>query len=367
MLKVYRLICGVIVVAVLLGSCSKSEGGGTPTPSTLRLNSWVLDGKTSQTTYQNVAVKPAIRFNFSAPVDRSSAPASFSIKDLAGTAVTHTLSYERSDSVVVLSPAQPLKGFTSYKVALAKTLKSAAGGSLSQGTEFTIVTSLDSSDKFARITDEALLDLVQRQTFKYFWEFGHPVSGMARERNTSGDVVTTGGTGFGVMAMVTAIHRNFISRAEGLARIQKIVNFLEGADKFKGAFPHWLNGATGKVQPFSAKDDGADLVETSFLMQGLLTARQYFNGADAAETGLRNDINALWNAVEWDWFTKGGEDVLYWHWSPNFGWEMNHKIQGWNEALVTYVLAAASPTHAIEKKVYDGGWSRNGAMGNGAR
>jgi len=366
MWKLYRLVVSAVAAVVLFSGCSKGDGDGPAAPGALRLNSWVVNGQTSQTSYQNVPVMPAIRFRFSAPVDRSTTGAGFSIKDLAGTAVNHTIAYERADSVVVLSPAQPLKGFTSYKVGVNNALKSAAGGSLSMGTEFTIVTAIDSSDKFTRISDDALLDLVQRQTFKYFWEFGHSNSGMARERNTSGDVVTTGGTGFGIMAMVSAIHRNFITRAEGRARIQKIVDFLKGADKFKGVFPHWLNGATGKVQPFSAKDDGADLVETSFLMQGLLTARQYFNGADAAETSLRNDINALWQAVEWDWFTKGGEDVLYWHWSPNFGWEMNHKIQGWNEALVTYVLAAASPTHTISKQVYDAGWARNGNMRNGA-
>ena len=175
----------------------------------------------------------------------------------------------------------------------------------------------------------AIYDRVQRSTFQYFWDGAEPTSGLARERfhvdgvypENDKHIITSGGGGFGVMAIVTAIHRGFITREEGRARLQKIVDFLESADKFKGAFPHWLNGATGKVQPFSAKDDGADLVETSFLMQGLLTARQYFDGAAAAETTLRNDINALWRAVEWDWFTKGGENVLYWHWSPGYGWE----------------------------------------------
>ena len=128
---------------------------------------------------------------------------------------------------------------------------------------------IDSTDKFPRISDEALLTLVQKQTFKYFWDFGHPVSGLARERNTSGDVVTSGGSGFGIMTIPVAIERGFITRAQGLQRLQKMVTFLKGnAQKFHGAFPHWLNGATGAVVPFSTKDDGADLVETSFLIQG---------------------------------------------------------------------------------------------------
>jgi hypothetical protein len=226
--------------------------------------------------------------------------------------------------------------------------------------------SIDSTDKFPVISDDALLTLVQKQTFKYFWDFGHPVSGLARERNTSDDVVTSGGSGFGIMTIPVAIEREFITRAQGLERMQKIVGFLKtNAKTFHGAFPHWLNGATGAVVPFSTKDDGADLVETSYLIQGLLTARQYFDGADAAETALRNDINTIWYAVEWDWFRKDNENVLYWHWSPNYNWDMNLPIKGWNECLITYALAASSPTHAIPKIVYDNGWTGNGSFING--
>jgi hypothetical protein len=229
------------------------------------------------------------------------------------------------------------------------------------------VTELDSSDKFPAISDIALLDLVQQQTFKYFWEYGHPVSGMARERsNATPETITTGGTGFGIMAIPVAISRSFISRAQGLSRLQTIVDFLQNkAQKYHGAFSHWLNGTTGSTIPFSQKDDGADLVETSYLMAGLLTARQYFNGADAAETNLRRDINTLWNNVEWNWFRRNNENVLYWHWSPNYGWGMNMKIQGWNECLITYILAAASNSYSIPPIVYKEGFARNGAMKNG--
>ncbi|SEM29225.1 hypothetical protein SAMN05216436_103120 [bacterium A37T11] len=241
--------------------------------------------------------------------------------------------------------------------------------SCKKGSSDNTVTPPDSSqndtDKFPRIPDEELLTLVQKQTFRYFWDFGHPISGMARERNTSGDVVTTGGTGFGLMAMVVGVERGFITQAEGVERLQKILNFLKTADRFKGAFPHWLNGNTGKVQPFSGKDNGADLVETAFLMEGLLTARQYFSSQGPTEVTLRGDITQLYNAVEWDWFRKNNGNVLYWHWSPNYNWDMNLPIQGWNEALVVYVLAAASPGHAIPKSVYDQGWAQNGALKNG--
>src|SRR6201996_5855925 len=156
------------------------------------------------------------------------------------------------------------------------------------------------------LSDSALLDVVQRQTFRYFWDFGHPVSGLARERSNITDygseVVTTGGSGFGIMSIIVATERKWITREQADDRMVKIVNFLFRADSFHGAFPHWMNGTTGKVIPFGRKDDGADIVETSYLMQGLLCARQYFDGADATERSLRNRINTLWNEVEWSWF-----------------------------------------------------------------
>jgi hypothetical protein len=244
-------------------------------------------------------------------------------------------------------------------------LKSKAGNSLMSPVSVSLTTAIDSSNKFALISTDSLLTLVQKQTFKYFWNFGHSVSGMARERNTSGDVVTSGGTGFGLMAIPVAIERNFITKDEGLTRVQKTVNFLKNtAQRYHGAYPHWLNGATGATIPFSVNDDGADLVETSYLMMGLLTLRQYFNGFDDNETALRKDINEIWNAVEWDFFTRDGSNKLYWHWSPSKGWIMNMPIQGWNECLITYVLAASSTTHSVSKLVYDNGFALNGAMKN---
>jgi hypothetical protein len=230
---------------------------------------------------------------------------------------------------------------------------------------YEIYTTLDTIPKFPEISDEELLTLIQSQTFKYFWDFGHPVSGLARERNTSGNVVTSGGSGFGLMAMIVAVERGFITREEALIRWKKIFDFLESADRFHGVWSHWLNGNTGKVIPFSEKDNGGDLVETAFLVQGMLTVRQYLNPEDVTEIGLIEQINELWEAVEWDWFRKGSENVLYWHWSPQYLWDINLKIRGHNETQIIYVLAGASPTHSIPKEVYIEGYARNGNFTNG--
>jgi len=220
-----------------------------------------------------------------------------------------------------------------------------------------------------KLPDDSLLTLVQHQTFRYFWDGAEPVSGMACERINTNDVypendkniVTTGGSGFGFMAILSGIERGFITREEGLARFEKNISFLAKADRFHGAWPHWLNGETGKVRPFGTKDDGADLVETSYLLQGLLAVRQYFKDGNPREKKLADEIDKLWREVDFQWFTQG-KDVIYWHWSPNYGFAMNFPVEGYNECLIMYVLAASSPTHPVQAAAYHKGWARNGAI-----
>ena len=222
------------------------------------------------------------------------------------------------------------------------------------------------------LSDSGLLDLVQRQTIKYFWNFGHPASGMARERSNvaydyGNEVVTTGGTGFGIMALIVGVERKWLPRDTVAARLVKMLRFLSKADSYHGVFPHWMNGVTGKTIPFSRKDDGADLVETSYLFEGLLCARQYFNKEDVAENEIRNRIGWLWNDIEWDWFTRDGRECLYWHWSPNNGWAMNFPLHGYNETLITYILAASSTRYPVPASVYHNGWAMSNFFLNGRK
>ena len=336
-----------------------------PSPTSFSFNSVKVNGVFNGFNYYGINTTPVIKFSFSAPVNHNSVSNAVFFRDNNGGAVSFNSTFENNDSTVVIQPSPALNYISKYSLNITTNLKSQAGTSLLSAITVNFITAIDSSDKFPLISDDALLTLVQQQTFKYFWDFGHPGSGMARERNTSGETVTTGGSGFGIMAIPVAINRNFITRTDGLARVQKMVTFLkDSARHFHGAFSHWMNGTSGAVIPFGQNDNGADIVETSYMMMGLLTARQYFNGADAAETNLRNDINSLWNAVEWDWFRQNGKKVLYWNWSPTAGWAVNVPVQGWNETLITYVLAASSTTHGIPKAVYDSGFARNGAIRN---
>jgi hypothetical protein len=210
-------------------------------------------------------------------------------------------------------------------------------------------------------------DSVQRATFNYFWDGAEPTSGLARERfhvdnvypSNDKNVVTSGGSGFGVMAILAGINRGYITRAEGRARLEKITHFLETADRFHGAWPHWWNGETGKVKPFSRKDDGGDLVESSFMAQALLCVRQYFKHGNTQEKALAAKADKLWKEIDFNWY-RNGKNVLYWHWSPNYSWEMNFAVKGYNECLIMYVLAASSPTHAVPAEIYHEGWAQNG-------
>lgn len=225
------------------------------------------------------------------------------------------------------------------------------------------------AENAASISDEALLDSVQRRTFLYFWEGAEPVSGMARERyHVDGvyplndkNVVTSGGSGFGIMALISGIERGYITRNQGFERMARIITFLEKADRFNGVYPHWWFGDTGKTKGFSPKDNGGDMVETSFLMQGLLALHQYYvNGSDE-EKALAARIDKIWREVDWNWH-RNNRNVLYWHWSPDHSWDMNFAIRGYNECLITYILAASSPTHGVPAEVYHEGWAEGGAI-----
>jgi hypothetical protein len=210
------------------------------------------------------------------------------------------------------------------------------------------------------MTDEQLLDMVQEANFRYYWEGAEPNSGLALE-NIHGrrHMIATGASGFGIMALIAGTERGFITRAQLVDRFDRITSFLMKAEKFHGAFSHFIDGQTGKVIPFFGhKDNGGDLVETSFLMQGLLVARQYFNGNNDAEKKIRDRIDQLWKGVEWDWYRQVPDSkFLYWHWSPDQGWVINHNLIGWNETMITYVLAICSPTHSIPDSMYYTGWA----------
>lgn len=216
------------------------------------------------------------------------------------------------------------------------------------------------------LDDDELLSMLQEACFHYYWDGAHPVAGMALE-NVPGDdhMVATGASGFGIMAIVVGVDRGFITREQGLERLTRIVSFLEKAPRYHGAWSHFMDGDTGKtLTVFGMFDNAGDLVETAFLMQGLLAARQYFKGASSAERDLYARISHLWETVEWDWYRRSPQsDALYWHWSPEWSWYIDHRLTGFNETMITYLLAIASPTHSVPPDLYYSGWANQSKVG----
>ncbi len=331
----------------------------------LEIISWTIAGEevTSNARIVDVPQMPTIAVAFSRPVDPATITSS-NIAIIGQVPGMLTLDLSEDNKTLTIATTNELRHFSRYRIQIDDDVQGTDDEPFA-GLSREFYTAVDPEPGFPIISDDELLTLVQQETFKYFYDFAQPASGMARERNTSGDLVTSGGSGFGIMALIVGMERNFITRDEGLQHFGKILTFLETADRFHGAWSHWINGNTGTVIPFSANDNGGDLVETSFLIQGLLTFRQYLDPSIVAEQTLIDRVNALWETVEWDWYTRDGQHVLYWHWSPDKAWAMNHPIRGYNEALITYVLAASSPTHPIGAEVYHEGWARNGGIVNG--
>ena len=223
--------------------------------------------------------------------------------------------------------------------------------------------------ELAALPEEELLEAVQRQTFSYFWEGAHPVSGLAADRlkmvaGPVDDMVATGGSGFGIMSLIVAVERGWVARLDGVRRMNAMLDLLSKATCYHGAFPHFMNGRNGATIPFTRKDDAGDLVETSFLMMGLLCARQYFAEDDPLEARIRGLVDYIWRDVEWDWYTRH-RNSLTWHWSPNNGWALDQEIRGWNECLITYLLAASAPRHGIDPDLYHKGFAMGREYLNG--
>jgi exo beta-1,2-glucooligosaccharide sophorohydrolase (non-reducing end) len=217
-----------------------------------------------------------------------------------------------------------------------------------------------------KMTDEELLTMVQEAGFRYYWEAAEPHSGMTRE-NTPGDddIVAVGASGFGVMAIMVGAERGFITHQQAIERLTRIAEFLATADHYHGAWPHFLSGSTGHRLPvFAIYDNGADLVETSFMLEGLLAARQYFEHDGPAGQALYEQITKLWQGVDWNWFRATPQhDALYWHWSPEYSFHIANRLTGWNEVMITYLDAIASPSHGIPASDYYSGWVGE-AIGN---
>ncbi|WP_315819451.1 hypothetical protein [Paraflavitalea speifideaquila] len=109
------------------------------------------------------------------------------------------------------------------------------------------------------MNDEQLLDMVQEANFRYYWEGAEAHSGLAPESIPGRtNMIASGASGFGIMALLVGAERKFITRQEAADRFDRITTFLTKADKFHGVFPHFIDGPTGKVEPFFGPNDNGE-------------------------------------------------------------------------------------------------------------
>ena len=355
-----KLTYTIFAFLLILQSCSKSDTEGADSGPSVQVESVSINGKAVEDHIKGIPLDPEWTLHLHQSNDPSQLASMVRLRDSSKANVSIRVTSNTEKNQIHIRAAQSLSPLTDYRIEMDGTPNNPVADQPREVYRFYFTTAIDSTDKQVRLSNEReLLDLVQKQTFAYFWDFAHPSSGMIPERSGSQQTVTTGGTGFGLMAIVVGVHRGFITRNQGLLRTQKIVDFLTRADRYHGAFSHWYDGATGSTLPFSEQDDGGDLVETALLVQGLLAAREYYE-----DQTLSSSIDLLIEEVEWSHF-QNQQSVLFWHWSPNHNWALDLKIEGWNESLIAYVLAAGSPTHPITKETYQKGWARDGDFRNG--
>lgn len=355
-----KLTYTIFAFLLTLQSCSKSETEHANNGPSMQVESVSMNGKEMKNNVKGIPLDAEWTLQLHQSSDPSQLASLIRLRDSSKANVSIRVTGNAEKNQIHIRATQSLSPLTDYRIEIDGSPNNLVSDQPLEAYRFYFTTAIDSTDKQVRLSDEsALLDLVQRQTFAYFWDFAHPSSGMIPERSGSQQTVTTGGTGFGLMAIVVGVHRGFITRSEGLQRTQKIVAFLSQADRYHGAFSHWYDGATGSTLPFSEQDDGGDLVETALLVQGLLAAREYYE-----DPSLSSSIDLLIEEVEWSHF-QNQQEVLFWHWSPNHNWALDLKIEGWNESLIAYVLAAGSPTYSITRETYQKGWARDGDFRNG--
>ena len=161
-----------------------------------------------------------------------------------------------------------------------------------------------------------------------------------------------------MIAIVVAVERGWVTRAEAVDQLLKMVKFLHLGAHFHGVLPHFMHGTTGAAIAFFSEGTTArDVVEQAFLIGGLLVCRQYFDGDGKGSRAQGSDQRSLEpDRVGLAHPAAAGTSCTGTG-APNQGWGMDFEIRGWNECLLTYVLGASSNTYPIQKEAYHRGWA----------
>ena len=203
--------------------------------------------------------------------------------------------------------------------------------------------------------DEALLDRLQRAAFGYFRQALNPANGLIADTSRENSPCSIAVVGFALSAYPVAVERGWMTRADAVERSLATLRFFHDSDQsgspeasgYKGFYYHFLDIHTGAREWRSE----LSMVDTALLIAGALTAARYFTANTADEIQLRELVDVLYRRIDWHW-AQDGEATIRQGWKPECGF-LRYGWDGYNEAIVLYVLALASPTHPIEGDRYE--------------
>jgi hypothetical protein len=204
--------------------------------------------------------------------------------------------------------------------------------------------------------DDEFLDTLQRRTFDWFWETTNPENGLVPDRWPTKSFCSVAAVGFGLAGYGVGVERGYVSRQQAIERTLNTLRFFaiapQSDDSSKatghhGFFYHFLNMQSGLRHPVCELSS----IDTSWLMCGVLFAREYFDRDDAAEREIRELADALYRRVEWTWM-QPRPPLVCMSWRPEEGFG-SLEYKGYDEAMLLYVLALGSPTHPIDPAAWN--------------
>jgi hypothetical protein len=203
-------------------------------------------------------------------------------------------------------------------------------------------------------TVDAELEALQHDTFRYFLHETNPHNGLVRDKTASDWPASIAATGLALAGYPVVVERGFITRATAIERILATLRFFwtspQGpepeATGYQGFYYHFLDMQSGR----RAWNCELSTVDSTILLAGALTAAAYFDADTTAEKEIRTLADALYRRADWSWAQNGGMTVTH-GWKPESGF-LEWRWQGYDEALVLYVLGLGSPTHPLPEKSY---------------
>jgi len=212
----------------------------------------------------------------------------------------------------------------------------------------------------AELRNDAFLDTLEVRTFRWFWETTNARNGLTPDRWPTRSFSSVAAVGFALTAYGIGVERGYVTRTEAAQRTLTTLQFFwqapqgqqpAGVTGYRGFFYHFLDMQTG--HRFEQVE--LSTIDSTLLLGGVLFCREYFDGSNETEVAIRAYADSLFRRVDWRW-AMPRPPLVSMGWHPERGF-IEHDWRGFNEAMLLYVLALGSPTHAIDVSAWDA-WAR---------